>query len=117
MDKKKIFLVLLIVIALIILGIFSYSYRLSSKKSVDQEDNAFTFVCPSGGEIKITYTEEGDSATLFVEEKEYKLKRVISASGARYANDEETVIFWEHQGEAMVEIDGKIIGEGCRLKE
>jgi membrane-bound inhibitor of C-type lysozyme len=117
MNKKKILLILLIIMFLIILGIFSYSYRSNSKKSVDKEDNTFTFVCPYGEEIKITYSEEGDSATMFVEEKEYKLKRVISASGARYANDEETVIFWEHQGEAMVEIDGKIIGEGCRLKE
>jgi len=73
MDKKKILLILLIIVAVIILGIFSYSYRSNSKKSEDKGDNTFTFVCPSGEEIKIVYAEKGDSATLFVEEKEYKL--------------------------------------------
>jgi len=27
------------------------------------------------------------------------------------------VVFWEHQGEAMVEIDGKTMYQDCKLKE
>ncbi len=97
------------------LAIWLFQHRTEEIPEID--DELFIFNCSSGREIKISYDHGGDSADLFLEGKTYKLHRVISASGARYANKEETVIFWEHQGEAMVELDGKIIEKGCRMKE
>jgi len=112
MNKKIILFILIIA-----LGLFAWSYFLNSITTEDGDSNVFIFNCPSGVEIKISYDEESDSASLFIEGKEYKIHRVISASGARYANDDETVVFWEHQGEAMVEIDGKIMYQECKLIE
>ncbi|MFW5787887.1 MAG: MliC family protein [Halanaerobiales bacterium] len=114
MHKKKILTIIIIIIAL---GIFSWLYLFNPKISNKGDDNAFVFICPSGREIKIIYHDESDAATLFINEDEYKIYPVISASGARYANDTETVIFWEHQGEAMVEINGETIYRKCKLKE
>jgi len=111
--NRKIILLFILIIAL---GVFTWSYFSNSITIEDGDSNAFIFDCPSGVEIKISYDEESDSASLFVEGEEYKIYRVISASGARYANNDETVVFWEHQGEAMVEIDGKIMYQECKLK-
>lgn len=34
------------------------------------------------------------------------LPRAISASGARYANEDESIVFWEHQGEVTIILNG-----------
>lgn len=112
MNKKIILLILIISF-----GIFAWSYFSNPQTTDDGNRNAFIFDCPSGVEIKISYDEENDSATLFIDGEEYRIHQVISASGARYANDDETVVFWEHQGEAMVEIEGETLYQECKLKE
>src|SRR6056297_1530724 len=112
MNKK-----IILFIIIIVLGVFAWSYFSNPETKEDGDSNAFIFDCPSGVEIKISYDKESDSASLFIEGEAYKIHRVISASGARYANDDETVVFWEHQGEAMVEIDGKTMYQECKLKE
>jgi len=112
MNKKILFIIIIIAV-----GIFYWIYKLTAEELKSEYDNTFTFICNSDKEIKISYNEEGNSASLFIEGEKYELHRVISASGARYANDDETVVFWEHQGEAMVEIDGETIYKECKLKE
>lgn len=112
MKRKMIFVMIMITAGLVY---WLFQQTTEDLKVINAE--LFIFVCPSGGEIKISYDNGGNSADLFLEGKRYKLHRVISASGARYANEDETVIFWEHQGEAMVELDGKIMEKECRVKE
>jgi len=112
MNRKIILFVIIIA-----LGIFVWSYFSNPETTEDDDNNTFIFACPFGVEIKISYDKEGDSAILLIEDEEYKIHRVISASGARYANDDETIIFWEHQGEAMVEIDGETMYQECKLRE
>lgn len=111
--NKKIILFIII----IALGILGWSYFLNPETTDTGNGNSFIFDCPSGVEIKISYDKESDSALLYIDGEEHKVHPVISASGARYANDDESVIFWEHQGEAIVEMNGETAYEGCRLKE
>lgn len=40
------------------------------------------------------------------------LPEAISASGARYASQDETTVFWEHQGELIITSQGKDIFKG-----
>ena len=40
------------------------------------------------------------------------LPLTISASGARYANQDEGVVFWEHQGELTITKDGAEVFRG-----
>jgi membrane-bound inhibitor of C-type lysozyme len=66
----------------------------------------------SYGKIKTTYRSNGDTVTVAHEDETYELNRAVSASGARYANSDETVVFWEHQGEATLEIAGEVVASG-----
>lgn len=40
------------------------------------------------------------------------LPRALSGSGARYANGDETLVFWEHQGELTITKDDEVIFKG-----
>lgn len=55
----------------------------------DNEEMTVTFAHPSVGELT--------------------LPRVVAASGARYANEDESIVFWEHQGDAFITKDGETI--------
>lgn len=43
---------------------------------------------------------------------ETTLPRAVSASGARYANEDESLVFWEHQGELTITEDGETLFAG-----
>lgn len=108
---------IIVAILIIALGTIIWFYFSNSSTVENVSKNTFFFSCPDGVELKISYDRESDSASLFILGEEYRIYPVISASGARYANNDETVIFWEHQGEAMVEINGEMVYQGCSLEE
>ncbi|MGM0629485.1 MAG: MliC family protein, partial [Patescibacteria group bacterium] len=90
------------------------------EKDTDDEkesEDVFIYECPSDDVIEVNYYDDSELAKIAFGDKEYSLDRVRSASGAKYANEDETVIFWGHQGEAMLEIDGERVAEGCQLDE
>jgi len=62
----------------------------------------------------ISYSDNADTAVLIYSGTKYELQRARSASGARYTSADGSVVFWEHQGEAMIEIDGERVIEGAR---
>ncbi|NLL62547.1 MAG: hypothetical protein GX240_07245 [Candidatus Atribacteria bacterium] len=113
MDKKKIIFISLSI--LILIGGLHF-YSLYKKGEEGSEESYFIFVCPSGAEIRVNYEEEGDLAVVQLEGKVYRLKLAVSASGARYANEDESVVFWEHQGEAMVLFNDDPVYDGCKLQ-
>lgn len=77
-----------------------------------------TFTCESGDTAEVAYPVGSDQATLVLEgDMAYALTATMAASGARYANDDESIIFWEHQGEARVEVDGALPYGNCTLVE
>lgn len=41
------------------------------------------------------------------------LSQAISGSGARYANEDESIVFWEHQNEATISHNGEDIFTGA----
>lgn len=45
------------------------------------------------------------------------LESAISASGARYANADESVVFWEHQSEGMILVNDEEIFRGALVDE
>lgn len=42
------------------------------------------------------------------------LPSAVSASGARYANEDESIVFWEHQDEATITKDGEDVFKGLK---
>lgn len=76
------------------------------------------FGCEAGEAFTLSYAGEGNnSAILYLSDTDtpVDLNRVRSASGARYATDDESIVFWEHQGEATVWRDDEPIAEGCTV--
>lgn len=84
----------------------------------DQTYSTYRFECPAGESFTITYEDGTDNATLVIEtDMAYQVTQAISGSGARYESDNGATVFWEHQGEASVEIDGETKYEGCTLAD
>jgi membrane-bound inhibitor of C-type lysozyme len=70
-----------------------------------------TYVCSSGEELLAIFDLKTDSITLKLPDgSSHRLPRALSASGARYANDR--MVFWEHQGEASLWLNDKLIFKG-----
>lgn len=122
--KNKNSLILVIVIILAIISITTAFLLTNQKEEVPSENNEpsgmidyITFSCPSGEDIKINYEDDISEATVLFKNEEYNLQRARSASGSRYTNEDESIVFWEHQGEAKLEVNGETIAENCRFKE
>ncbi|MDD3656956.1 MAG: MliC family protein [Atribacterota bacterium] len=118
MKKKTVIILVILFLVIIVAGI-----DLNSKNELEQKyeesypgtTDYFVFSCPCGDEIKIRYDNKNNEAILLFNGQNYILQRVISGSGSRYANDDESIVFWEHQGEVILEIDGEIVAQNCVL--
>lgn len=106
--SKKITLLLVGIVALIIVAIILTSPATKNTTSVENVEE-YLLSNDEGSVAILTYGDSAETATLETDGELYQLRRVVSASGARYANEDETVIYWEHQGEATLEIDGELV--------
>jgi len=108
-----------LIIGLILVGVVGwYYYGQNSSTEMNTGTNEPSEpISISYGEIKVTYGNNGDNATVIHDGEIYELDRAISASGARYANSDETVVLWEHQGEVTLEIGGQTVVSGDAGKE
>lgn len=71
------------------------------------------FVSATGERLTASFNLQTDSVTLNLPDgTTARLPRAISGSGARYANANGRMIFWEHQGEVSVWIGDKLIFRG-----
>jgi membrane-bound inhibitor of C-type lysozyme len=71
----------------------------------------YVYVSSKGERLTALYDSQTDSVLLgLADGSTARLPRVISGSGARYADDR--MIFWEHQGEASLWIGEKLIFKG-----
>ncbi len=108
------YLITLVAILLILVGgyyLFSKQVlQLPNTNQVDQaiySDKIFVFASKDN-QFTIQYDTTNDFAKLSLSGVQYDLKRDISASGTKYMSTDGKVVFWEHQGEATVEINGVI---------
>lgn len=102
---KKIFLIL--VSALIVVsGVVYYRYSDSLKNIHASYSDSITTINASFNNTKQTVTfSQNDIGTV-------TLSRAMSGSGIRYANSDESLVFWEHQEELTITKDGKILFQG-----
>ncbi len=68
---------------------------------IDLEEYVFTTQDGITG-VFAYISKDKSRATLDIKGEFHQLKSVVSGSGAKYANEDETVIFWEHQGGAWI---------------
>lgn len=122
--KKNTLIVLAIVIGLIIVAII-----VSKKDDISQEvqnsdpglssEVTAVFACANNISIATTFTNtdnpENNTIDLNINNGERKmtLNQVVSASGARYANEDESFVFWNKGNTAFIEENGEIIIDNC----
>ncbi len=105
--------IIFISIVLILSGCMTNKTVSESVDKMESTAKTFEFVCPDGARLKVIYHENGERATLFFEDRKIELDRAISGSGARYSDGH--VVFWNKGDEALIEIDGEIIHQECKL--
>lgn len=104
--------IIIILVGLLVIGGAYYLITANNEPGqTTHTSQTYTFI--SGDEsITIQYDEEGDTAELTYGGEKYQLEHVVSASGARYANEDESVVYWEHQGTATVWMNDEVVFEG-----
>ena len=109
---KQVFLILAVV------ALFGLGYYLLTSTD-DVADNSeqiiytsevFTF-STENEQMSVQYSEDSEHAQVSLSGVQYDLKRSPAASGARYENEDGSVVFWEQGGEAMLEVDGEMVVE------
>lgn len=91
-------LILLLIIALVAVAM----YLLIEKDSTQKD--AFTFTCKDNKSISATFYPSNDTHVdlILSDGRKITLPRAISASGARYANANESIVFWNKGSTAFI---------------
>ena len=77
------------------------------------------FTCDAGNTVAAVFhngTQSSVKLTLS-DGRELTLPQTLSGSGARYANDNESVVFWNKGDTAFIEENGKTTYSGCIAKK
>jgi len=76
------------------------------------------FTCDAGKAVDATFINGAQSSVRLTlsDGRKFSLAQAMSGSGARYANDNETFIFWNKGNTAFVEENGKMTYSGCTTK-
>ncbi|MFA7216844.1 MAG: MliC family protein [Candidatus Paceibacterota bacterium] len=112
MNTKNL-LIAVVIIILLGAGYFWLTSKNNAEKIAYTSD-VFTFA-DAGKEFTIQYNNDSSKAEVIFDNKKYELNVAISGSGARYTSPNESVIFWEHQGTASLEIDGQMVFQDAPL--
>jgi membrane-bound inhibitor of C-type lysozyme len=75
-----------------------------------------TFVCSSGERIEAVFDTESNRVDLSLSDgRKLGLAQVLSASGARYANPDESIVFWNKGRTAFLQEGGVVTQSDCRV--
>ena len=114
----------LILTTIIVLSFAGYLLITNNSNSTSEPEETEIKTSTTGKQVafqkeneKFTVTYSADTDTLFLhyQDATHELERVRSASGAKYASTDGQIVFWEHQGEATIEIDGVSVVEGAKI--
>lgn len=106
MNKKAL---IGVVIALVVIVGLSFLLKKDKEPVVEIKVPETVSIIYSNGEIEVpaTFDNTGMTVTFYHEALgDVTLESAISGSGARYANADESLVLWEHQGEVTITKDG-----------
>jgi membrane-bound inhibitor of C-type lysozyme len=94
----------IIVVIIVILGIWwGISISKNATPSASNTKTTVTYVCPSGSNVEATFNNADHTVTLTdANGQQNLLPQTRSADGGRYANSDESYIFWDKGNEALV---------------
>jgi len=117
MNKK--FLVLIIIVIIIaVVYIWKPSSQEEELLSNVPEIITANFLCQNNKSIQAIFSTGGNSSVDLVlsDGRTLQLPQVISASGARYANEDESFVFWNKGDTAFVEEGEAITFQDCLVE-
>lgn len=83
------------------IGAYYYLHIVNSEGNSNVDKQNITYLCEEGKSFEVAI--DGSTARIYLDnENDYSLKHVMSASGAKYANTDETIIFWSKGSEAFI---------------
>lgn len=111
-KKRDIALFMSVIAICVIVGIV-FLIKQSEKKPSTQ--NPFIlFVCSQNKTIQAFFQLKTDKVDLVLSDgRKLTIPRALSASGARYANSEESFVFWNKGNTAFIEEQGVVTYENC----
>lgn len=116
--------IIIIIVALLLVGGVFY-FMNNKEKPTDQnqiENNegntpeivSVNYMCEGGSSIVANYNNTDDNVALVLSDgREMTLPLAVSASGARFANEDESVVFWNKGNGAFLEEGGVTTFEDC----
>jgi membrane-bound inhibitor of C-type lysozyme len=126
-DSHKGIWAILAIILLVVLAIaLVYAFSGSSQQPTPQPETSTTqniqtiFACDGGKSINAVFmnattaTTTGNSVQLALSDgRQMTLAQAISADGARYANQDESFVFWNKGNGAFITEDGTTTYDNC----
>lgn len=107
------FIAAVLAVAALIIGFMWLLGGTSEDVAIVREE---ALTCTDGTMLNVTYLED-EHVIVELDGVPYELTPAVSASGARYANTDESFVFWNRGAESMVLVDGEIVYEGCRAED
>lgn len=118
--KKKTILGLVAVVVILAIGAFFIRKPVSKQEqSILEQPILATFICKNGSFIKANFYNKGTGSVNLVlsDGRHLTLPQAVSASGARYANKDEGIVFWNKGDTAFIEENGKTTYDDCQTKD
>lgn len=133
-NKKGIWIVPTLIAIIIIVAVIILFRKKTEIVPVNNNTNSQSVVAEENDNVVYAEYSDGTTtviATFYNDPKDFKnstvtftepsignvtLPAAVSGSGARYANSDESVVFWEHQSEATIGKDGKDVFVGKIVK-
>ncbi len=86
------------------------------QNSIEYTGEPISFTSTDQQVFNLQYSTDNEFVKLTTTEGVYELTRVVSASGVKYMSEDESILFWEHQGEAAIEINGEtVVAQGEQI--
>ena len=100
--------------ALIVLGLLLVASCATDRKAADSAAvvNTGVFVSASGEQVRAVYRDDDTVTLTMADGRQENLHIAVSGSGSRYVEGAHE--WWEHQGEATLSVDGKVVFRGRR---
>lgn len=101
-------------IAVLLFSAAAGSYGLQAKDAEDihYDGRSFVYVTEDHTSFSVHLSDDTAHILLILNGARHELERTISASGARYANKDESIVFWSKGKRAFIEVDGEIVLRG-----
>lgn len=115
-DWKGIAATVIVVAGILIAAWYAITQSGNSDTADTSSGDVITavFTCEGGRSMDVTFDNEKDTVRLILSDgRDLTVPRAISASGARYANMDESFVFWNKGDSAFIEELGTMTYSGC----